>query len=445
MLTDLWFELGETRRHLGDFGEAETAYRTSHRLAIDPVAQARCAERWALSASWRGAYVLGLRRVRRSLEALTSHPAVGIVDAAGLQRVRDDLILRGADIHFQQGRLDHAAKEAAAVLAHASATTLRQRAFALETLHGVGATLGDARSVVQGEEALAAYRELGDRLAEGRILFRMGAQSFYLGQWTLALDRYEEAEAAYASAGAGDTGGIALISMNIAEVLVEQRRLDEAVARLDGALRTFRASGADNMAAFATLLLGRALVRLDRFDEGRECLVTARASFAAQGSRAEVVDADTYIAELTGLEGRHGEALVLARSTLRRANALATNPAQAPLLYRIIAESHDDADEWAQAESAYGKALRVARARCAKHDVAFTLAAMSARLRRRGLDPDPKWRGEIEAIAGDLGVDAEVLNGRLLDHRALTDSSASPRTELRHVAGAGQHVGPPGG
>lgn len=404
VLADLWYELGETRRHLGDYGEAETAYGTAHRLATDPSAQARTAERWAWSTSWRGAYALGLRRVRRSLEILRAHSADVTADPEALERARDDLLLREADIHLLQGRLQRTLEVAAKVMERSGTATLRQRAFALAMLHQASATLGDERSVRYGVDALAAYRELGDRLAEGRILLRMGIEEFYVGRWTQAVNRYEEAEDAYSSAGAGDTGEIALVSMNIAEVLVEQWRLDDAIARLDDVLRTFRASGAENMAAFATLLRGRALVRLERTDEGRQHLVEARASFAAQGSRAEVVDADAYIAELTSLEEHHGEALMLARSALRRANALAELPEKAPLLQRIIAESHHAAGETEKAEASYAEALRVARARRASYDVAFTLAALSAHRRRVGLDPDPGWDDEIEEISADLGL-----------------------------------------
>jgi class 3 adenylate cyclase/tetratricopeptide (TPR) repeat protein len=417
VLADLWYRLGETRRLLGDFKEAESAFGASHRLASDPVAEARSAERWALSASWRGAYALGLRRVRRSLETLVSDPAAMLVDHTALARARDDLLLREADIHLQQGRLERALEQAAAIMERPAEATLRQRAIALAMLHQAGAALGDERSVRYGERALDAYRELGDRLAEGRILFRMGIEAFYLGHWTRAVALYEEAEDAYASAGASDTGGIALLSMNIAEVLVEQWRLDEAVSRLDDCLRTFRASGAENMAAFATLLLGRALVRVERYEEGRERLIEARASFADQGSRAEVVDADAYLAELASLEGRHGEALTLARSTLRRASALAKNPEKAPLLNRVVAESHAAAGECDKAEVAYSEALRVARARRANYEVAFTLASISAHRCRMGLEPDPAWHDEIEEIAGDLGLAAHARRGDLMTGR----------------------------
>lgn len=400
-IASILYELGEARRFLGEFAAAEAAYASSRRVGTDPVQRARSTERWALSAHWRGAYDLAQKRVERGL-ALLDHPAGGGTEG-DLAGIREQLLVRQALLDLSQGRLVRARTIAEGVVGRGEAVPAVQRAWALQLLDAVGAMLGDDEGDSRyAEESLALFRQAGHLLAEGRLLIQLGARAYYAGQWTTALERYEQAREACGRA--GDVADATVVSSNIAEVLVEQWRLEPAEAQLREVLRIWRASGADNLVGFALSLLGRTLARSRRFEEAQQRFAEARAIFVAQGSRSDVVDVDAYLAEAAMLERRHEEALDLARKTLRRATAMSEIPVQAPLLHRVIGAAHEAQEEWEEAEREYEESVAVARARSARHDIAFGLIALADLAQRRGRQPEEAVLDEARDLVDGLGL-----------------------------------------
>lgn len=400
-IASILYELGEARRCLGEFSAAEAAYASARRVGTDPLVLARSTERWAVSAHWRGAYELAQRRVRRGL-ALLDHPAGGGTDG-DLAAIREQLLMREAFLLLSQGRLVRARTIAEGVVARGEAVPAVQRAWALQLLDAIGAMLGDDGGDSRyAEESLALFKEAGHLLAEGRLLIQLGARAYYAGQWITALERYEQAREACARA--GDVADAAVVTSNIAEVLVEQWRLEPAEMQLREVLRIWRASGAENLVGFALALLGRTLARAGSFEEARHRFDEARATFVAQGSRADLVDVDAYLAEAALLEGRHEEALSLARKTLRKALALSELPVQGPLLHRVMGAALEARLEWEAAERAYGEAVRLARERSARHDIAFGLIALADLAQRRDGRLDEAWVTEARELVEGLGL-----------------------------------------
>jgi tetratricopeptide (TPR) repeat protein len=121
------------------------------------------------------------------------------------------------------------------------------------------------------ERALAIFEELGDLKRQGDVLQAHGALAYWEGRWSEAVELYERGSDR--STRAGDTVGAAVAKTNMAEVLSDQGRLDEALALSRDALRVFRATGYVEQIAYLGGLLGRALSRAGSHDE-------AAASFA---------------------------------------------------------------------------------------------------------------------------------------------------------------------
>ena len=79
--------------------------------------------------------------------------------------------------------------------------------------------------------------------------------AYWAGDWDTAIDLYgQAAESARRCGGLADA---AMFDANIAEVYVNQRRLDEAERLLHSSMRLSRAAGSEGQRAFETLQLGR--------------------------------------------------------------------------------------------------------------------------------------------------------------------------------------------
>ena len=83
---------------------------------------------------------------------------------------------------------------------------------------------------------------------------------------------------------------------------------------------------------------------------------------------------------------------------------MSERPAQGPLLQRIISGCHDALGDSESADAGYDRALELARARSADHEIAFTIAAMVARTRPGGRSVDPGLITESQQLRQRLGL-----------------------------------------
>jgi class 3 adenylate cyclase/tetratricopeptide (TPR) repeat protein len=407
---ELLERLGDVQLRLGEYRDSDASYSTARRLIQDnAMLVARIGMKTARSASQRGDYALTLRRLHRveRLLAPVSDPAA--------EGIRLDARMRAAFTQFRQGRLTLARASCRDILADADEDTHPDVvADALGVLDVVEMSLGLGSDGERSRRALRLFRRLAGLAGQARMHNQLGYSAYFDGRWDDAVSSYRQAEQLYQRL--GDLPNAAVNDANVAEILVDQGRLDEAEVALQRALRIWRASGADNDAAFGLALLGRVHARQGRYDEAERLLDDARRRFSEQGARAEVVDADAYLAECLLLRGQAAEALSKAEATLAAAVRLSDQPAQAPLLYRIVAGSHDALGDDDAADLAYSRALELARRRKADHELAFTVAAMAARARRTGTPVDPELIRETIPLQQRLGVLVSDLDADLPHH-----------------------------
>jgi tetratricopeptide (TPR) repeat protein len=325
---------------------------------------------------------------------------------------------------FQQGRLAPARVSCQYVVEHGSARrTPEVVADALAILDVVDVSLGQPVDGRRARKALRLHERRGDLAGQARVLTQIGYRAYFDGRWDDAVAFYTQARELVQRV--GDVSNVAVANGNIAEVLLDQGHVEEAEVALREAIRVWRASGSENDVAFGRTLLGRVLARQGRYDEADALLHQARDRFAEQGAKIDVVDADVFLAECLLLRGEHAAALDLAEASLVSAGRLSEQPAQAPLLHRVIGACHDALGDGAEAELAYERALTVARQRGAAHEVAFTVAAMAQRRRRAGLPVDDALLAEVRPLQRRLGLVLDLTDVEPAAEPS-TDTSTAP-------------------
>jgi class 3 adenylate cyclase/tetratricopeptide (TPR) repeat protein len=395
---ELFERLGDVQARLGEYERSDRSYSAACRMVrLDPLAVARLGLKRARSADRRGSYGLTLSRLRRVGETLHDVPGSAASDLlVEMQRTT-------AFTQFRQGRLSAARMSCMYVVEFGDERrTPEVVADALALLDIVELNLGVGRDSRRARQALRLHERRGDLAGQARVHTQIGYRAYLEGKWNDAVAAYSRARELVERL--GDVANVAVANANMAEILLDQGRLTEAEGALRDAILVWRASGSENDVAFGRALLGRILARQGRYDDADALLERARSRFVEQGAKTEVVDADTYQAECLLLRGRPTEALALAESCLVAAARFATDPVQAPLLYRIVGACHDALDQPAGGDIAYGKALEVARRRGAAHEIAFTVAAMSARAQLTGQPMDQALVAEAIPLQRRLGL-----------------------------------------
>jgi len=177
--------------------------------------------------------------------------------------------------------------------------------------------LGRPEEATNLPPALAIFEELGDREWISIVLNNMGGRAYEEGRWNDSLELNRRALAAKETI--GDRWSAAATTLNIAEILADQGRLEEAEPLATSALRVFKATQAPGWTADAESLLGRIASRSGgRFDEARSLLEEARALHLEADQPGEAYRTDAAIAECLVLQGDAPSALALLDATLAR-------------------------------------------------------------------------------------------------------------------------------
>ena len=123
------------------------------------------------------------------------------------------------------------------------------------TLDWCSLELGRVAEAVHAREALEIFAALGELRERAGALNNLGGAAYFAGDWDTAIDLYRQAaESARQCGGLADAG---IFEANIAEVYVNQGRLEEAERLLHSSLRLSRAAGWESHRAFEIVELGR--------------------------------------------------------------------------------------------------------------------------------------------------------------------------------------------
>ncbi|MGW6505962.1 ATP-binding protein [Streptomyces niveus] len=186
------------------------------------------------------------------------------------------------------------------------------------TSGGVGALgMGNhERALEMFERAARAFRGAGDKLGSARTLNYCGLAHQRLGHLDRAAELFRRAAVALPTCGDPRAGGLA--RLNLADVALARGLHDEATAEADIAYLTLRDEGDTYNAARAATLLGRAYLGVGRLDHAEDRLTMAHTTLRAMVAdyeSARVLESLAVLAERRGqpelAKDRYREALDL--------------------------------------------------------------------------------------------------------------------------------------
>jgi class 3 adenylate cyclase/predicted ATPase len=367
-IADVHESLGDVQYSLGAYQPAEASYRTAARLLkSDPTARARLNYKIGHEQQYAGRYPQALRTLNGGLRLLGED---GSVEAA---RVRARLMAAYANCCEMKG--DHR-------------RTILWSRRAIEVAEGVGekealanglrmldlarSEIGELGEPVNLERAVQLYDELGDLSGKGRALNVLAAVRYWRGEWDRALELYEASRAATLQS--GNLVFSAVTAANIAEVLLDQGRLEGLGALLAESSRVINAAGMAAGVAFVKYLESRLALLEERFEEAILRFDAAIDEAESTQSMHELLYSRTGKAEALVASGRVDAAHDLASETLELAKGLGGAP-DTPRLYRVRAVCHALNRDRDGAEKDFEASLQDARARSADYEIALTLAA----------------------------------------------------------------------
>jgi tetratricopeptide (TPR) repeat protein len=390
--------LGELYVELGEFSAADLALRRAlRRVPQLPLDVARLQLTLSGLREMAGRFNAALRWTDRAELALAG------CDGSGANVIRGRIAARRAQIRFRQGRYGAAMAAAETAMALARAEDDRPTlATALEYADLCAAELG--RPAGPGaQQALAIYEELGDLAAQARVQNTLGMLAYHRGEWPTALEHYAASESA--DIRCGRRWHAATPVANSAEILADQGRLEEARVALEGAVLIWRGVSSGTMIAFGEYQLGRIAARQGDTGEAMRRFDVAREHFRGLGELTEVVVVDALAAECLALAGDHAAALAMADATLARAQGLGGVGSMMPLLQRVRGASLRALGRPEAAQRALRDGLEAARRRGARHEIAFTLAALIDGAIAGDAGERQSWRVELAELSDELGID----------------------------------------
>jgi class 3 adenylate cyclase/tetratricopeptide (TPR) repeat protein len=385
-----WTDLAGELRAMGQFAGAATALRRARALARRPVERGQlCFLDGGLRVA-SGKSAQGLRWYTRGLGEL-----VGAYGVRGVSKTRNVLRLGAAGTRYSQGRYEDCILWCRIVLAKAAPSRDRvAMANAYNRLHLAYTALRDPERAKYGRKAVDLFGKIGALTEQGQALNNLGMDAYFDGDWQESLKLYRAGRDTLTRA--GNVVQAAVASTNIAEILSDQGRLDEAQAVFTEALRTLRPAGSFFVPVTLSNL-GRLAARAGRFEDADATLAQARADLSAAGAAVNVIETDTRIAESLVIQGRATEALeVIGRVT--RLPAVLAPPLRRLRGYALVQSGDEDG-----ARQAMTSSLEVARRTNARHEIGWTLEALG-RLEHFSTGGGEAYAKEARDIFEDLGI-----------------------------------------
>jgi class 3 adenylate cyclase/tetratricopeptide (TPR) repeat protein len=387
----VWTALGDARERAGLFDASLDAYR--HALAIvgdDPVARADLLFGRARAKERAGKFSSALRDLTRGVTLIgqdTSEPAA---------KTRARLSSFAAMVMWGQDRPRRALEQARLAREHARiANEKLSLGRALIVLDLARIPLEGPGNGEHLQEALALFEELGDVRMQAGTRNNLGFLNAVACRWDEAVRWLESGRELYVRS--GDVVGGAYTALNTVEILVNQRRYDEAESVLNDALRILRASDFTEYVAAAEIQFARILVARDRVAEADALLQRVIGELKRIGKLMYVLEATAVRADARLSAGDASGAL----SLIDRAEALAGKDAQMlrPKTAWIRGRAYQALGRHSDAIAEIDEGIDAARAHQLPYDEALLLDARAALDVTRTQDA----RRSAEILAG-LGV-----------------------------------------
>jgi class 3 adenylate cyclase/tetratricopeptide (TPR) repeat protein len=391
--------LADARYRVGLYGPAETAYRRARRLrGGDPVAEARVLLKLGRLQGWLDCYPRALRWIARALRTLDGIPGEEAV------RQRAHVLAWYGRFCQEEGRHKRAMQWCQRAVAEASEVgELEALANALKVLDWARMDLGILQDPSDWRRALGLFNEIGDTPSVASMLNMLGGLAYWRGQWSEALDFYGQAQETVQRT--GNAVMDAFCRNNIAEIALDQGRLEASERLFHEALAIWRAAEYRSVIASATCNLARLAAARGDYEKALHGFEEAAFEADHVGGQAEMREILARTAECLVLAGDHDAAIATAEGCLEQLRTSDGVPPQKPLLERIrgvVLFARGAVDE---ARSALEASLEAARARDAGYEVALTLKALADLDRRTGGGSGDEEESEAEAILRALGVE----------------------------------------
>ena len=249
------------------------------------------------------------------------------------------------------------------------------------------------------------------------MLNNLGCYSYWRGEWDAALELYERGRAARERI--GDAVNASYGTINIAEILVDQGRLDEAEPLLRQVLRVWQAAGDRASIAYALGHLGRVAYRSGRTDEGLRLLEEALELSRDVGRQMDEIEIAGRIAECRIFAGDDRRALDEVTSAIERLKSVAGAGVHTAMLHRIRGFALLRLGRTAEAQAAFEISLEAARSRGVDFELALTLRPLAALAESSGWNAYELTR-ESERILTRLGVQRVFEPGFVVERAEAT-------------------------
>ena len=392
---DVSRRLCEVYEHAGRFDAALDALRRARRqVGDDPVGRAEILFRRARLLGRIGSMQSAYRETTRGYRLLD-----GVEDdeAAAL---RARLTIYGANLLLAEGRPRRAlALAERGVFEAEDARDETQLALVYTIRDDALFDLGLRDAAVSTERALAIYERLGNLPGVARTENILGVRAYAEGRWDDAVAAYGRARDAFLRS--GNEAHAAAAAVNIGEVLVSQRRLEEAGPIIREAMRVQRAHGMAYAAVFAELQLGRLLLEGGDLAAAAVALSGVRSEAHEIGSRAIAIEAAIHLASTHARSGEPGAGLALLQDLDATAGDLTAMFAAS--LARARAEAQLRFERLDEARVAIEEGLAAARANQLPYEEALLLGLLADVERAVGVD-DADASQEAADLLRRLGV-----------------------------------------
>ena len=390
--------LADARYRVGLYGPAEVAYRKARRLRSgEPVAEARVLLKLGRLQGWLDCYPRALRWISRALRSLNDVPGE---DAT---RQRAHVLAWYGRFCQEEGRHERAMQWCERAVAEATTVDEKEAlANALKVLDWARMDLGLLHDPSDWHRALRLFQDIGDSPSVASMLNFLGGFAYWRGRWTEALDYYSQAQEMVERT--GNAVMDAFCRNNIAEIALDQGRLEESERLFGEALAIWRAAEYRSVIASATCNLARLAAARGAFDQALRGFDDAAAQADHVGGQAEIREIRARTAECLLLAGDHDAALAMADHLLEQIRTSDGVPPQKPLLERIRGVVFLGRGAIDEARSALEASLEAAGAREAGYEVALTLKVLAEVDRRSGRGDPDKAESESDAILAALGV-----------------------------------------